>query len=278
MLIKQLSFECGYSIASLKERLYCSDAKDGKEMAGILIYTASGDAEGTMGGLVRQGRSDIFPGIFKKAIESAMICSNDPVCSLSLGQGRDSLNLSACYSCSLIPETSCEEFNVFLDRGTIVGTYENREMGFYSAQLYNGASWSNNRSEKPVQNASSSKKGKIYFVDAGVDLSDISYSEIWKNIKVWSDDETELGLLSELEKKADEFSAKEKPCQDCVFLVEGNQEQYKCDLYWKDSGVAFFTIDNEECYVAAKNADIKCFFTLDGDVSADALLAVLKEK
>lgn len=278
LLIKQLSFECGYSIASLKERLYCSEEKDGKQMAGILIYTASGDAEGTMGGLVRQGRSDIFPGIFKKAVESAMTCSNDPVCSLSLGQGRDSLNLSSCYSCSLIPETSCEEFNVFLDRGTIVGTYENREMGFYSTQLYNGTSWNNNESEKPVQNTSSDKKRKIYFVDAGVDLRDVPYSDIWKSIKVWSDDETELGLLSELEKRADEFSAKEKPCQDCVFLLEGNQEQYKCDLYWKDSGVAFFTIDNEECYVVAKGTDVKCFFTLDNDASADALLAVLKEK
>lgn len=105
-------------------------------MSGIFIYTASGDSEGTMGGLVRQGHSDSFPGIFKKAMEEAMTCSNDPVCSLSMGQGRDSLNLSACYSCSLIPETSCEEFNIFLDRGTIVGTYENRRMGFYSSQLY----------------------------------------------------------------------------------------------------------------------------------------------
>mgnify|MGYP000411733601 FL=1 len=110
-------------------------------MSGIFIYTASGDSEGTMGGLVRQGHSDSFPGIFKKAMEEAMTCSNDPVCSLSMGQGRDSLNLSACYSCSLIPETSCEEFNIFLDRGTIVGTYENRRMGFYSSQLYDAAAW-----------------------------------------------------------------------------------------------------------------------------------------
>lgn len=113
LLIKQLSFECGYNISSLKERIYCGEAADGKEMAGILIYTASGDSEGTLGGLVRQGRYDTFPGIYKKAIESAVICSNDPVCSLSNGQGRDSLNLAACYSCCLLPETCCEEFNVF---------------------------------------------------------------------------------------------------------------------------------------------------------------------
>ena len=62
----------------------------------------------------------------------ALTCSNDPVCSLSQGQGRDSLNLSACYSCTLVPETSCEEFNVFLDRGTVIGTFDKPDMGFYS--------------------------------------------------------------------------------------------------------------------------------------------------
>ena len=88
LLIKQLSFECGYGIASLKERIYSGETTDGKQMAGILIYTAGGDSEGTLGGLVRQGRHDIFPGIFRKAIETARICSGDPVCSLSNGQGR----------------------------------------------------------------------------------------------------------------------------------------------------------------------------------------------
>ena len=132
LLITQLSFECGYSIASLSERLYCSDLSDGKEMAGILIYTASGDSEGTLGGLVRQGRQDAFPRIFKKAINSAKTCSNDPVCIMSHGQGRDSLNLAACHACALLPETCCEERNAFLDRGMIVGTFEDRSIGFWS--------------------------------------------------------------------------------------------------------------------------------------------------
>lgn len=132
LLITQLSFECGYSIASLSERLYCSDAEDGKEMAGILIYTASGDSEGTLGGLVRQGRPDAFPRIFKKAVNSSKSCSNDPVCIMSKGQGRDSLNLAACHACALLPETCCEERNAFLDRGMISGTFENREIGFWS--------------------------------------------------------------------------------------------------------------------------------------------------
>lgn len=131
MLITQLSFECGYSIASLSERLYCSEETDGNEMAGIFIYTASGDSEGTLGGLVRQGRADTFPRILKKAIMKAKTCSNDPVCIMSHGQGRDTLNLAACHACGLLPETCCEEKNVFLDRGMIVGTYENPAMGFW---------------------------------------------------------------------------------------------------------------------------------------------------
>lgn len=132
LLISQLSFECGYSIASLSERLYCAEESDGKNMAGIFIYTASGDAEGTLGGLVRQGRPDAFPGILRKAIANAKTCSNDPVCIMSRGQGRDSLNLAACHACGLLPETCCEERNAFLDRGVIVGTYENPGIGFWA--------------------------------------------------------------------------------------------------------------------------------------------------
>lgn len=131
LLIKQLSFECGYSIASLCERIYCAEESDGKQMAGIFIYTASGDSEGTLGGLVRQGRADAFPRIFKKAISEAMTCSNDPVCILSQGQGRDSLNLAACYACGLLPETCCEERNGFLDRAFIIGTFSNKNIGFW---------------------------------------------------------------------------------------------------------------------------------------------------
>jgi len=132
LLIKQLSFECGYSIANLSERLYCAEASDGKQMAGIFIYTASGDSEGTLGGLVRQGKPDAFPQIFKRAIDGAKTCSNDPVCILSHGQGRESLNLAACHACALLPETCCEERNGFLDRGIVIGTYEEPQIGFYS--------------------------------------------------------------------------------------------------------------------------------------------------
>ena len=131
LLMKQLSFECGYSIASLAERIYCANEEDGKAMAGIFIYTANGDAEGTFGGLVRQGRADAFPRLFRKAIQSAKTCSNDPICAMSRGQGRDALNLAACHVCALLPETCCEERNGFLDRGLVAGTIEDAAIGFW---------------------------------------------------------------------------------------------------------------------------------------------------
>ena len=248
-------------------------------MSGIFIYTASGDSEGTMGGLVRQGCADTFPGIFKKAMEEAMTCSNDPVCSLSMGQGRDSLNLSACYSCCLIPETSCEEFNIFLDRGTIVGTYENREMGFYSRQLYDGtASWRDNSVSAATTDASLKSRVHVIITDQGTDLRDSVYSEIWKDLRTWAVDAKERGLLSELENSSDLFSQKEKPYRDCIFQIGGNEEQYKCDLFWRESQVALFTSDNEDCYAAAKNSNIRCIYCADDTVTVRKILDMLKER
>jgi hypothetical protein len=133
LLMNQLTFDCGYSTASLRERLYVS-ADRTAPMAGLLIYTAAGDAEGTMGGLVRMGKSGYLEPIIERALRSATWCSADPVC-MELGelggQGPDSCNLAACHNCSLAPETSCEEFNRFLDRGLVVGTFESQGMGFF---------------------------------------------------------------------------------------------------------------------------------------------------
>ncbi|WP_084757083.1 DUF1998 domain-containing protein [Clostridium sp. DMHC 10] len=132
LLIKELSFQCGYDSASLTERIYCNTEDNSVNMSGILIYTSSGDSEGTLGGLVRQGKSDMLPKTIANAVRKAVWCSSDPVCIESYGQGRDSLNLSACHACTLISETSCEEFNILLDRALIVGELEDREIGFFN--------------------------------------------------------------------------------------------------------------------------------------------------
>jgi hypothetical protein len=108
VLINQFVFECGYSTASLRERLYVS-ADANAPMAGILIYTAAGDSEGTLGGLVRLGRQERLGPVVRRALSRASWCSADPVCSENLGgQGSRLANLAACHACVLLPETSCE--------------------------------------------------------------------------------------------------------------------------------------------------------------------------
>lgn len=131
ILMNQLTFECGYSSAALRERLYVTGGAN--PMAGVLIYTAAGDAEGTMGGLVRMGKPGYFESALLGALDAARWCSADPVCMEigELGQGPDSCNMAACHSCGLVPETACEEFNRFLDRGLVIGTHENPDLGFF---------------------------------------------------------------------------------------------------------------------------------------------------
>ncbi len=275
LLIKQLSFECGYSIASLKERIYCSEPSEGKEMNGIFIYTASGDSEGTMGGLVRQGRPDTFPNIFKKAIESGMACSNDPVCSLSQGQGRDSLNLSACYSCTLIPETSCENFNIFLDRGMVVGTFNNKELGFYCKQLFEEEKWKCKTEVK--QNDNRLSENIVLVPGTGTDVQDESYENIWKSISAWTDNENEHNLIEEILSKITLFSGKEKPLQNCTFMASNSTKEYKCELLWKKAKVMYFSGDNDD-YEFAKLSDWKCFNGADSAVTADIIISAVKEK
>jgi hypothetical protein len=133
LLIRRLTFECGYGSSSLRERLYVSDANEAL-MAGILIYTASGDSEGSMGGLVRMGEPENFARTLISAIEDARWCSADPVCTETGnmgGQGTDGLNVAACHCCALVPETTCEQFNRLLDRQLVVGSPSQACLGFF---------------------------------------------------------------------------------------------------------------------------------------------------
>jgi hypothetical protein len=133
LLINQLVFECGYSSASLRERIFCAGGSS--PMAGILIYTAAGDSEGTMGGLVRMGTPGRLEPALVAALDRAQWCSSDPVC-MELGekgQGPRSTNLAACHACGLLPETACEVFNTFLDRALVTGTHDDTSVGFFAA-------------------------------------------------------------------------------------------------------------------------------------------------
>ena len=132
LLINQLTFECGYGSSSIRERLYCERTANEFDMYGVLIYTASGDSEGSLGGLVRQGEKGRVEDIICSAIRNATWCSSDPVCIQSLGQGPESCNLAACHNCALLPETCCEYGNRLLDRGVVVGDLTDRTIGFFA--------------------------------------------------------------------------------------------------------------------------------------------------
>lgn len=115
LLIKEMEFLCGYSATSMNERLFV----DSENMQGVLIYTVAG-SEGSYGGLINQCNPESFKKILQSALFRCRDCASDPVCYHSDGQGIGGLNLAACYSCSLLPETSCEEFNSFLDRAILI--------------------------------------------------------------------------------------------------------------------------------------------------------------
>lgn len=135
LLIRQLSLECGYSGASIKERIYSTYSESDVKMAGILLYTSSSDSDGSLGGLVRKGLPESFEMIFRNMLQEASWCSSDPICVESHAQGYDSLNYAACHACSLLPETSCEMRNCLLDRAAVVGTIKDRKRGFFGALL-----------------------------------------------------------------------------------------------------------------------------------------------
>jgi hypothetical protein len=132
VMINQLVFDCGYSAAALRERIYCFNNPD--PVSGVLIYTAAGDSDGTMGGLVRMGKPGRLDEAIETALENARWCSTDPVCIEvpATNFGGRTANLAACHNCALLPETSCERFNSFLDRATLIGTIDDPRVGFFN--------------------------------------------------------------------------------------------------------------------------------------------------
>ena len=129
LLIQSLSMRCGYPAASIRERIYAD--YEGKRFA-LLLYTASPDAEGTLGGLVQEARR--MEDHLRYALESAALCSNDPVCAEHVpGHSMEErwLHGAACHGCALIAETSCEMRNEYLDRALVAPTLHAPEAAFF---------------------------------------------------------------------------------------------------------------------------------------------------
>lgn len=128
-LIRQLCLEAGYSSSALRERLYCETGEN--DMAGFLIYTASSDSEGSLGGLVDQAVPDRFGPVLMDALREVALCPQDPLCGAGELAHSGHLNGAACHACLILAETSCEGGNRFLDRSTLVETIGHHDRWFF---------------------------------------------------------------------------------------------------------------------------------------------------
>ena len=131
LLIQSLAMRCGYPASSIRERIYA----DGEaERYGVLLYTGSPDAEGTLGGLVQQARH--LEDHLAQALRMGALCSNDPICAQHApGQSMEErwLHGAACHGCALVAETSCEMRNDYLDRALVMPVLGVPDAAFFQA-------------------------------------------------------------------------------------------------------------------------------------------------
>ncbi|WP_408054876.1 DrmB family protein [Streptomyces sp. CMC78] len=120
VLIRAFALECGYGASGIAERVYARSGQN--PMAGILLYTAAPDSEGTLGGLVSLGRKNRLGPVIDQAIEEARLCSSDPMCAEHDPRVHGRLHGAACHACLFAAETSCERGNHYLDRTLLVET------------------------------------------------------------------------------------------------------------------------------------------------------------
>lgn len=128
-IMRVIALECGYTAASVRERLYSRlSADEHGPMSGLLIYTAASDSEGTLGGLVALGDPVTFGRILDQALEALRICASDPLCAEqpAFTDGRG-IHAASCHACLFAPETSCERGNRYLDRSTLVKTFTDKD-------------------------------------------------------------------------------------------------------------------------------------------------------
>jgi hypothetical protein len=134
LLIRELALECGYNAASIRERIYARN--EGKPpMAGILIYTAAADSDGTLGGLVELGKPENLGRIMEQALKRALVCAADPLCAEHNPEKDRSLHGAACHACAFVAETSCERGNRYLDRALLVPTFDSVDAAFFGKGL-----------------------------------------------------------------------------------------------------------------------------------------------
>lgn len=271
LFIRQLSLESGYASASLKERIY-SSYNSSYPMAGILIYTSSSDSDGSLGGLVRQGRTKNFERIFRNMLQEASWCSSDPVCAQSTGQGFFSLNYAACHACTLIAETSCIMRNTLLDRCAVVGKIEDKGFGYFSNFI--NSSWDYEENS----NSSNDNVGIFPMYDESkLNFSDDTYTDIWQRLLYETEDEDEKRVIKMLLENTELFAVKERPYFGCPCKVTLNGQSDTTDvtLIWEKSKVIYFHNNNDD-YFIMKNSDWNCI--RGSQIELPTILNMLKDR
>lgn len=137
LVMSAISLECGYAASAIRERIYCGpSARDATPMAGILLSTGTSGTEGTLGGLVEQGRR--IRAHLGRAFDMGRLCSNDPVCATHSPEDDAAerfLEGAACHGCLFVAECSCERFNRYLDRALVVPSIGHpASLAFFSAR------------------------------------------------------------------------------------------------------------------------------------------------
>ena len=133
LLMRELALECGYNAASIRERIYAS-SDDDSPMAGVLLYTAAADSDGTLGGLIELGKPERLEVLVDHALHRATVCSSDPLCSEHDPEKDRSLHAASCHACTFAAETSCERGNRYLDRALLVKTFDCADAAFFDSR------------------------------------------------------------------------------------------------------------------------------------------------
>ena len=136
-LMRQITLECGYTAASIRERIYSRNAgTDSPPMSGVLIFTGANDSEGTLGGLASLAQPQSLLRHIDQALEAMRLCASDPLC----GEHHPfkegiTLHGAACHACLFAPETSCERGNKYLDRTVLVRTFDSDVVAFFERSV-----------------------------------------------------------------------------------------------------------------------------------------------
>jgi len=117
LLIRALAVDSGYVAPSIRERVYLEEGHDDRRVrGGILLYTASRGAGGSLGGLL--ALVPVFDRIIERAKEIARVCPADPLCREHRFRMGEPVG-AACHGCCPVSETSCEHRNLWLDRNVL---------------------------------------------------------------------------------------------------------------------------------------------------------------